>query len=231
MPSKKQKFDDINTFENCFQYTCFNAQNSFALKGKWKQNYFKNNNPIVIELGCGQGEYTIGLAQQYKNINYIGVDMKGNRLWTGANQAIQRNLTNVAFIRTTIDCITHCFDENEVSEIWITFPDPNVEKPRTRKRLTNPIFLNKYQCILIPNGLIHLKTDNLSFYNYTLEVLKELECKIHSNTNDLYQHNPTNKEELTSIKTYYETLFFKQGFTIKYVCFELNKNKKQQLNC
>jgi tRNA (guanine-N7-)-methyltransferase len=184
---------------------------------------FKNDNPIVVELGCGRGEYTIGLSENNLNKNFIGVDVKGNRMWTGAKHAIINQMNHVAFLRTRIDFIDLCFNENEVSEIWITFPDPQPQKNRARKRLTNPdFFLNRYKKILKPGGLIHLKTDNTFFYEYTLEVIKERNLPLIFTTDDLYHNCPDGREELTAIKTYYETLFTGRGERIKYCCFKLD---------
>ena len=151
----------------------------------------------------------------------MGVDIKGNRIWTGASYATENKLLNVAFIRTRIDFIDHCFGENEVDEIWITFPDPQPQRTRTRNRLTNPLFLTRYNKILKPGGLIHLKTDSTSFYEYTLEVIAELKLELLYSTSDLYVDNPSGKEELTTIKTHYEQLFTAKGEKIKYCCFKL----------
>jgi len=223
MPSKLEKFADIGTFKNCFTLFFEKLSEGFSLKGKWREFYFKNENPIVLELGCGRGEYTIGLAQHDKNKNYIGVDLKGNRIWTGATQALELKLDNVAFLRTRIDFIDHCFGENEVDEIWITFPDPQPQSTRARKRLTHTMFTNRYAQFLKPGGLIHLKTDNTGFYEYTLEVIQENNFPLIWHTNNLYKNCPTNRQELTSIKTYYEKMFTDKGEDIKYVCFSLGQ--------
>jgi len=223
MPSKLEKFADLNTFSNCFELFFEQLTEGFPLKGKWHKEVFKNDLPIVVELGCGRGEYTIGLAEHNRQKNFIGVDIKGNRIWTGAKHALDNHLDHVAFLRTRIDFIDHCFAENEVSEIWITFPDPQPQKTRERKRLTNPrYFLSRYQKILKPGGLVHLKTDSTSFYEYTLEVIKENNFKLLFATNDLYNNCPPDREELTRIKTYYEDLFTKKGERIKYCCFQFN---------
>jgi len=223
MPSKLEKFADLETFDNCFNFFFEELQTGFPLKGKWHNEVFKNQNPIVVELGCGRGEYTIGLAEHNTNKNFIGVDIKGNRIWTGAKHAIDHNMSHVAFLRTRIDFIDHCFDANEVSEIWITFPDPQPQKTRERKRLTNPkFFLERYKKILKPGGLVHLKTDNTGFYEYTMEVIKENNLNLLFATNDLYNNCPADREELTRIKTYYEKLFTEKGERIKYCCFQLH---------
>jgi tRNA (guanine-N7-)-methyltransferase len=223
MPSKLEKFAELNTFSNTFSFHHFKINDGFLQKGKWNSQFFKNENPIVVELGCGKGEYTVGLAANNKNKNFIGVDVKGNRIWTGAKHAIDNKLNNVAFLRTRIDIIDHCFAENEVSEIWITFPDPQPQKNRARKRLTNPdFFLNRYKKILKPGGLIHLKTDSTFFYEYTIEVIKEKKLPLLFSTNDLYNNCPADREELIQIKTYYEALFTGRGENIKYCCFQLS---------
>lgn len=220
MPGKLEKFAELKTFNNTFDFEFVNLEKGFDLKGQWHEKVFKNNHPIVVELGCGRGEYTIGLAENNPNKNFIGVDIKGNRIWTGAKHAIDNKLNNVAFLRTRIDFIDYCFAENEVSEIWITFPDPQPQKTRERKRLTNPkFFLSRYKKFLKPNGLIHLKTDNTGFYEYTMEVIKNENLKLHFATNNLYQNCPTDRGELTQIKTYYEQLFTAKGEDIKYCCF------------
>lgn len=221
MPSKLEKFEELETFDTCFKFFFENIPTGFALKGKWHEELFKNTHPIVLELGCGKGEYTIGLAQKHPEKNFIGVDIKGNRIWTGAKQAIDNKLYNVGFLRTRIDFIDHCFGENEVDEIWITFPDPQPQKTRERKRLTHLMFLNRYKKFLKPDGIIHLKTDSTSFYEYTLEVIKENNLKMIWHTHDLYKNCPAGRKELTSIKTYYEGLFTAKGEDIKYICFKL----------
>ncbi|MGZ3863774.1 MAG: tRNA (guanosine(46)-N7)-methyltransferase TrmB [Bacteroidia bacterium] len=221
MPNKLEKFAEFETFTNCSFLPFEEIKQGHPLASKWRSDYFKNNNPIILELGCGRGEYTIGLAKNNPDKNYIGVDVKGNRIWTGAKFAIENKLNNVAFIRTRIDFIEHCFAKGEVDEIWLTFPDPQPQKTRTRKRLTNPMFLERYKKILKPGGVIHLKTDSTSFYEYTLEVVAELKLELIYSTSDLYINNPSGKEELTSIKTYYEKLFTEKGEKIKYCCFKL----------
>lgn len=221
MPSKQEKFVDLEQFKNCFSFSFEEINTGFDVKGKWTNTVFCNNNPIVLELGCGKGEYTVGLGAANNNKNFIGVDVKGNRIWTGAKQALDQGLANIAFLRTRIDFIDHCFTENEVDEIWITFPDPQPQKPRARKRLTHPLFLNRYKKILKQNGIIHLKTDSTSLYNYTLEVIAEEKHELIWHTNNLYQNCPEDRKELVEIKTHYEKLFTDRGEDIKYVCFRL----------
>jgi tRNA (guanine-N7-)-methyltransferase len=221
MPSKLEKFADLKTFPNCFDLFFKDLDTVFANKGNWHAAVFKNDNPIVVELGCGKGEYTIGLAEKNPSKNFIGVDIKGNRIWSGAKQALENKLNNVAFLRTKIDFTDYCFAENEVSEIWITFPDPQPQKARARQRLTNPIFLNRYKTMLKPGGLVHLKTDSTSMYEYTLEVIKENNHTLLFSTDNLYQNCPADRQELIAIKTHYEKLFTDKGEDIKYCCFQL----------
>jgi tRNA (guanine-N7-)-methyltransferase len=223
MPSKLEKFADLNTFPNSFDLFFYQLPAGLPHKVKWHSEVFKNDNPIVVELGCGRGEYTIGLAEHHPEKNFIGVDIKGNRIWTGAKHALDNGLGNVGFLRTRIDFIEYCFAPGEVSEIWITFPDPQPQKTRERKRLTNPdFFLKRYKSILKPGGLVHLKTDNTGFYEYTMEVIKERNLPLLFATNDLYKNCPPDREELTRIKTYYEKLFTDKGEDIKYCCFKLD---------
>lgn len=219
---KLKKFAEVSSFQNCF-FLSFEQSKAegLPLKGKWNELFFKNNNPIVLELGCGKGEYTVGLAKRYPEKNFIGIDIKGNRIWTGAKTAVESKMNNVAFIRTRIDFIEACFGKNEVSEIWITFPDPQPQKTRERKRLTNMMFINRYKSTLTEGGIINLKTDNEPFYDYSREVIKENNIKELDFTNDLYADVSLRDEALTNIKTHYEQLFSKKGFKICYLKFRL----------
>lgn len=219
---KLKKFAEVSAFNNCF-FLSFEQSRAegLTLKDKWNKEYFKNDNPIVVELGCGKGEYTVGLAKRYPDKNFIGVDIKGNRIWTGAKAAIEGNLNNVAFIRTRIDFIESCFSNGEVDEIWITFPDPQPQKTRVRNRLTNAMFIARYKNILKPGGTVHLKTDNKPFYEYTLEVIAENNLKLLDATDDLYATVGERDEALTNIKTYYEKKFSEMGFKICYLKFQL----------
>lgn len=221
MPNKLQKFAEFDTFANCSFLPFENIKEGHPNRGKWRSAYFKNQNPIVVELGCGRGEYTIGLALNNREKNYIGVDIKGNRIWTGAKYATEHHMQNVAFIRTRIDFIEYCFAQGEADEIWLTFPDPQPQKTRARKRLTHPLFLDRYKKILKPGGFVHLKTDSTSFYEYTLEVIGEKSLPLIYSTSDLYAHNPSGQAELTHIKTRYEQMFTEKGEKIKYCCFRL----------
>ena len=219
---KLRKFAEVGKFNNCFflSYEQF-KNNAFPLKGNWNKNYFKNDNPIVLELGCGKGEYTVGLAERSPYKNYIGIDLKGNRIWTGAKVALENKMDNVAFIRTRVDYVEGCFAENEVDEIWITFPDPQPQLSRIRGRLTNMMFINRYKTILKKGGFVNLKTDSSSFYEYTLEVIGENNLKLLDATNNLYWDATSRPEELTAIKTYYEKKFSDLGFDICYLKFTI----------
>ncbi len=220
MPSKQEKFAELDTFPNAFKFFFTDLEKGFAMKGKWRE-HFQNNHPIVLELGCGKGEYTVGLAMEHPENNYIGADIKGNRIWTGASQALEKRLNNAGFLRTRIDFIDRCFAADEVDEIWITFPDPQPQSTRKRARLTHPLFLNRYKTILKPQGIVHLKTDSTSLYEYTLEVIAEQRLPLIWHTNDLYRNCPDDRRELVNITTYYEKLFTGKGEDIKYICFRL----------
>lgn len=219
---KLQKFAELGKFSNVFQPKKQDiVPDGFYLKGKWSVNYFKNNHPIVLELGCGKGEYTTGLAEKYPLRNFIGMDIKGERLWRGAKTVIEKGLSNVVFIRNQIENINAFFDSNEISEIWITFPDPQPNKPRIKKRLTSPLFLDRYKHILISGGIIHLKTDNVPLFDYTLEVIKENNYHLIFETHDLYANPP--EDNLLGIKTFYEKMFLDEGLAICYLKFQLCK--------
>ncbi len=194
------------------------------LKGKWKKEIFKNNNPLTLELGCGKGEFTTALAERSNTNNYIGVDIKGARIYTGATKSIEKGFSHVRFLRTRIDFIESFFDKNEVDEIWITFPDPQPQKPRARKRLTGPMFLNRYKNLLKDDGSIHLKTDNFGFYEFTLETIKNENHILEVCTSDLYGENKNEviNEVVYNTKTHYENLFLKEGKKICYLRFKLN---------
>lgn len=219
---KLRRFAENETFPNMFQaqYIDLERENGFSLKGEWRRDFFKNNNPIVLELGCGKGEYTVGLGRKYKDKNFIGVDIKGARMWRGCKTSIEENLNNIAFLRTHVQIIDKYFSEGEVDEIWITFCDPQLKKPN--KRLTCPRFLDIYSRILKPGGIIHLKTDSQELYDYTLEeVLIPNNYKIHYNTNDLYSTD--DMHEVKEIKTYYENIYLKENKPITYLEFEINR--------
>lgn len=192
----------------------------YHLKGRWGSEFFGNDKPLVLELGCGKGEYTTGLAMLFPEKNFIGIDIKGARMWRGAKTATEHNLKNVAFLRTRIEFIRSFFGEGEVDEIWITFPDPQFKRRRTNKRLTSPLFLNSYRQFLKPGGIVHLKTDSKPLHDYTLEVIEKNNLNIRVATDNLYESDYTG--EILAIKTHYEKLFLQQGIPITYIQFELN---------
>jgi len=216
---KLRRFEAIKSFDNVFEPV---REQDFEHSGKWNENFFKNQNPIVLELGCGKGEYSVGLGTLFSDKNYIGVEIKGNRIYIGAREAIDKNLNNVAFLRTRIDYIDSYFKENEVDEIWLTFSDPQPNKPR--KRLTSTLFINRYRKFLKPGGLIHLKTDSSVLFDSTMEQIKLNEYELVDLRPDLYATVKEGDEEqkIFSIKTHYETLFTKRGHVIKYCCFKIN---------
>ena len=221
---KLAKFAEMETFNNVFQYPYSVIDNvPFEMKGKWREEFFKNDNPIVLELGCGKGEYAVGMARMFPNINFIGVDIKGARMWTGAKAAIEEGLPNVAFLRTNIEIIDRFFADGEVQEIWLTFSDPQMKNER--KRLTSTYFMERYRRFLVDGGLIHLKTDSNFLFTYTKEMVKENKLEVEMCTDDLY--HATNLDEGTKsilgIRTYYESMWLERGLNIKYIKFKLPK--------
>ncbi len=218
--NKLAKFEEMKEFDNVYQ-TGFKEvlNNDFYLKGKWHKEVFKNNNPIVLELGCGKGEYTVGLAQRYPDKNFIGVDIKGARIYKGAKAALDKNLQNVRFIRTRIDFILSFFAENEVSEIWLTFPDPQPKK--FKKRLSSSTFLNRYAKFLKKDAQIHLKTDNRLLYEYTKALAEVNKFIINTACADVYKNNNL-PEEVLNIQTFYEKQFLSENKNIHYLNFVLH---------
>ena len=219
--NKLEKFAENATFPNFFQPLQTEImENDFELKGKWGSHFFRNDHPIVLELACGRGEYAVGLAKKYPNKNFIGIDRKGARMWKGCKESVLAQMSNVAFLRTQIGLIRHFFAENEVDEIWITFPDPQPTRSKSNKRLTSPLFLDFYKQILKPNGVIHLKTDSDLLYEYTLEVIENLNYEIIEKNKDIHASLPAN-DDLTLL-TYYESRWQKEGIPIKYIQFKMN---------
>lgn len=217
MPKKKlQRFAENATFPHFFQLTFNDLQQGFELKGKWAE-FFKNDKPLILELGCGKGEYIVALSEKYPDKNFIGIDIKGARMWKGAKATHERNILNAAFVRTRIDQIESLFGKDEVDGIWITFPDPQPAK--ARKRLTSPMFLDRYKKFLKPGSIIHLKTDNEEFFNFTLSTIKSEGYQLLFHTYDLHNSNITDDVMLT--KTHYENIFLSQGIPIKYLRFTI----------
>ena len=219
--NKLKRFKENDTFGNVFQPTREEVvSGQFPLKGKWNQDYFKNSNPIVLELGCGKGEYSVGLAEKYPNKNFIGIDLKGARFWRGAKTAVETGLKNVAFIRTQIELINHIFDENEVDEIWITFPDPQIKYKRTKHRMTNSQFLKLYKKVLKPEGVINLKTDSEFMHGYTLGLLHGEGHEVIYSNHNVYV-NEGSPEEVTSLQTFYEKQYLEINKAITYIRFKI----------
>jgi tRNA (guanine-N7-)-methyltransferase len=219
------RFAQMATFENVIQPEFNEVLNKdYPLKGNWNGGFFKNPKPIVLELGCGKGEYTLGLARKYPEKNFIGMDIKGARIWRGAKTALEEKLSNVGFLRTRIEHISSFFAPNEVSEIWITFPDPQEKKIRAKKRLTSSRFLPQYKQFLQPSGWIHLKTDNSLLFDYSYRLCLHNNLKIVKETTDLYETETDNKD-LLSIQTFYESQFLAQGIPIKYLCFTIDEKE------
>ncbi|MBA6156845.1 tRNA (guanosine(46)-N7)-methyltransferase TrmB [Tenacibaculum sp. S7007] len=218
--NKLKRFKENETFANVLQPSREEVTSDFSLKGKWN-TFFKNDNPIVLELGCGKGEYTIALAEKNPNKNFIGIDIKGARFWRGAKTAIENDMQNVAFIRTQIELVDYIFAENEVDEIWITFPDPQIKYQRTKHRMTNATFLKRYHTILKEGGIMNLKTDSEFMHGYTLGLLHgEGHEILHANHN-VYK-NEGAPEEVTSTQTFYEKQYLEIGKPITYIRFKLN---------
>ena len=213
---KLRKFAEVATFRNVVQ---LDAGKEY--KGKWSKEFFKNDKPLILELACGKGEYTVNLAKLFPEKNFIGIDYKGNRIWRGAKTALEEGIDNVGFLRIQIETILEHFDANEVSEIWITFPDPQPQDSREKKRLTNPVFLERYRNILAPDGIMHLKTDNDGFYAYTLEQIELQDLPKLKETTDLYRSDLV--DEVLSIKTYYEKKYLAHDKNINYVQWKISK--------
>lgn len=219
---KLAKFADMERYDNVFQYPFSVIDNiPFDMKGCWRERYFHNSNPIVLELGCGKGEYTVGLARLYPDINFIGVDIKGARMWTGATQALNEKLGNVAFLRTNIEIIDRFFGEDEVQEIWLTFSDPQMKN--VRKRLTGTLFMERYRHFLVDGGVVHVKTDSNFLFTYTTYMAEHNALPILFRTEDLYHTKglDADTQRILSIQTYYESQWIERGMNIRYMKFRL----------
>lgn len=217
---KLAKFKEMEGFHNVLQPSFDEIyKKDYKWKGHWK-DFFNNDNPLILELGCGKGEYTVNLGNFYPLKNFIGIDIKGARMWKGAARAINEDMANVVFIRTRIEMISSFFAKNEIDEIWLTFPDPQLKKRRAKKRLTSARFLNNYRNILKKDGIIHLKTDSTELYDYTKEIIRLNGLKLIEETKDLYAGEYD--EPVLKIRTYYESMFLDEGKTIKYLKFGLN---------
>ncbi|MEE2953755.1 MAG: tRNA (guanosine(46)-N7)-methyltransferase TrmB [Bacteroidota bacterium] len=218
--NKLKKFAEINTFSHVVQPSIEELKNDFPLKGKWKKSFFKNSHPLVLELACGKGEYSVEFGTQYPNKNFLGIDIKGARLWAGAKTVSEDKLRNVGFLRTRIEFIEYCFARQEIDEIWIIFPDPHEKESSINKRLTHNNFLFKYNQILKKNGVIHLKTDNINLYQFTLETISSNKHNLIEHTPNLYTDKTLYKQHL-GIRTHYENIFLNRGKQITYIKFSL----------
>ncbi|TYA70032.1 tRNA (guanosine(46)-N7)-methyltransferase TrmB [Seonamhaeicola marinus] len=220
--NKLKRFKENETFSNVHQPSRDElVNNNFDLKGNWREKIFKNNNPVVLELGCGKGEYTVALAKKFPDRNFIGIDIKGARFWRGAKTALEEDIPNVAFLRAQIELIEYAFSENEIDEIWITFPDPQIKYKRTKHRLTNADFLNKYKQVLKPGGIMNLKTDSEFMHGYTLGLLHGAGHDVLYSNHDVYNQEGS-PEEVTSIQTFYESQYLEQNKPITYIRFKIN---------
>jgi len=221
--NKLAKWAEMATFSNVIESPKGELPHKdHPLKGKWQKEVFRNSNPVIMELGCGKGEYTVGLAARFPQYNYIGVDIKGARMWRGAKTATENKIPNVIFLRTRIEFISYYFSEDEIDEIWLTFPDPHPGKRNSNKRLTCPWFLNTYSKFVKDKGIIHLKTDNTELFNYTKRLVELNRLPVNFISYDLHGDKPD--DDILSIKTHYEHLFLEEGLKIKYLSFRLLKN-------
>lgn len=219
--NKLKRFRENETFSNVIQPQRGEVlEGNFEYRGKWRSDFFKNEKPLVLELGCGKGEYSIGLAKAYPQKNFIGIDIKGARFWRGAKTALEEGLKNVAFLRSQIELIDLLFSENEVDEIWITFPDPQIKYKRTKHRMTNSEFLQKYKKILKPQGMVNLKTDSEFMHGYTLGLLHGEGHEVIQANHNVYK-NEYSPKEVTAIQTFYEKQYLEQGKPITYVQFRI----------
>lgn len=218
--NKLKRFKENETFKNVIQPTRDQVEKGFSKRGAWN-DHFGNKNPIVLELGCGKGEYTVGLAKLFPEKNFIGIDIKGARFWRGAKTALEEGLENVAFLRSQIELVDRLFAENEVSEIWITFPDPQIKYKRTKHRMTNAVFLDRYKKVLKPGALMHLKTDSEFMHGYTLGLLHGSGYEVLYANHDIYKNEGSPKEVL-ELQTFYENQYLEKGKPITYIQFRIN---------
>ena len=224
---KLAKFADLERYDNVFQHPYSTMKDTpFGMRGHWREQYFHNPNPIVVELGCGKGEYTVELARLYPQVNFIGVDIKGARLWTGATQALNDRLANVAFLRTNIEIIDRFFSRDEVQELWLTFSDPQMKNPR--KRLTSTYFLERYRHFLSDGGTVHLKTDSNFLFTYTSLLVERNGLPLHFSTDDLYHDARIEGDPILGIQTYYERMWMDRGLNIRYMKFGLPREGELQ---
>lgn len=220
--NKLKRFRENETFSNVFQPSREELVNEkYQYKGNWNKDVFKNDNPIVLELGCGKGEYTVELAKRYPDKNFIGIDIKGARFWRGAKTAIEEQIPNASFIRTQIELVDYIFEENEVDEIWITFPDPQIKYKRTKHRMTNLKFIERYKKILKKEGIMHLKTDSEFMHGYTLGLLHGANHEVLYANHNVYKLEGS-PEEVTEIQTYYESQYLEHNKAITYIRFKIN---------
>lgn len=223
--NKLARWSELGSYSNVIEVKTMPADGEYhPIRGKWRINIFGNNNPVVTELGCGKGEYTIGLAKKYPDKNFIGIDIKGARMWRGAKTSNEQKISNAGFLRTRIEFLDRYFAYDEIDEIWITFPDPHPGKKNSNKRLTCPWFLNKYRHLLKDKGIINLKTDSAELYSYTLGLAQRNGLEILESVTDL--HNELKDNELLGIRTHYENIFLKEGVKITYLSFRLEKEKE-----
>ena len=223
--NKLEKFADMASYPHVFEYPYSAVDNvPFEMKGNWHKEFFKNNNPIVLELGCGRGEYTVGLGRMFPDVNFIGVDIKGARMWTGATESLESGMRNVAFLRTNIEIIDRFFAPDEVAEVWLTFSDPQMKK--ATKRLTSTFFMNRYRKFLINGGIIHVKTDSNFMFTYTKYMVEKNQLAVDVMTEDLYHSGMA--DEILGIRTYYEQQWLDRGLNIKYIKFHLPQSGELQ---
>ncbi len=219
--NKLKRFKENETFKNVFQPSRADLVDAeYVMKGQWRDKFFKNDHPLILELGCGKGEYTNGLAERFPQKNFIGIDIKGARFWRGAKTALENEMTNVAFLRTQIELVDKAFAENEVDEIWITFPDPQIKYKRTKHRMTNATFLERYKRILKPDGFVNLKTDSEFMHGYTLGLLHGAGHEVLYANHNVY-HQEGSPKEVTEIQTYYESLYLEKEKPITYIKFKI----------